>query len=199
MANKTFLRNVILTKKDGNTTEIDAILVHNKGIFVIEQKSSVFKTFVGDIDDDEWLWGKYDNLDIFNDSEYHKYKMKNPIKQNYGHIRALENTIGKYKYWNLAITQFKPYITNKKDGVYWNILNNMPAYIRTHKCDNRIIMPVQLYSISNLVEFLNIQGVQDIYTDNDVLKISNKIALYEASDEKRKAHADSISQRFGQN
>ena len=76
------ISNIIIPNK-GKTTQIDHLVISNYGIFVIENKN-----FIGDIYGSEYdkTWtqviGKSRNI------------FYNPVAQNYGHIKALENIIG---------------------------------------------------------------------------------------------------------
>ena len=73
------LKDVILKTENG-TTQIDHILIHKKGIFVIETKN--FKGWIfGKEKDKYWVQSIYNK----------KSKFYNPIRQNYGHIKAIES------------------------------------------------------------------------------------------------------------
>lgn len=81
--NYKLIKDVLITNNSG-TTQIDHILVGPKGIFVIETKN--FSGYIfGNEWDREWtqaLFGK-------------RNKFYNPIRQNYGHIKAIENILPK--------------------------------------------------------------------------------------------------------
>lgn len=74
------LLNDILIKNQDKTTQIDHVLIGKKGIFVIETKD-----FSGIIKGEEYskVW-----IQIIKGYSNEFY---NPIRQNYGHIKALEN------------------------------------------------------------------------------------------------------------
>ena len=74
------LLNDILIKNKGKTTQIDHVLIGKKGIFVIETKD-----FNGVISGEEYSKEWTQNLNGYINNFY------NPIRQNYGHIKALEN------------------------------------------------------------------------------------------------------------
>ena len=70
---------------DGKTSQIDHVVVSNYGIFVIETKN--YKGWIlGNEYDDYWT------QIIFKRKE----KLRNPIKQNFGHIRALEEHLKEF-------------------------------------------------------------------------------------------------------
>ena len=76
------LLNNILIKNQDKTTQIDHILIGKKGIFVIETKD-----FSGIITGEEYSkeW-----VQILNGNANNFY---NPIRQNYGHIKSIENLL----------------------------------------------------------------------------------------------------------
>jgi len=77
------LRNVYIPYRNG-TSELDLILLHEKGIYVFESK-----------DYSGWIFGSADNqywTQVFNKNS--KYKFYNPIKQNKTHIKAIRACLG---------------------------------------------------------------------------------------------------------
>lgn len=80
------LNNITLRNYGGNTsaTQIDHIVVSIYGIYVIETKN--YKGIIyGSENGKNWTYNIYGN----------KYKFMNPINQNYAHIKAIKNVIGK--------------------------------------------------------------------------------------------------------
>ncbi|VYT71099.1 NERD domain-containing protein [Clostridium tertium] len=75
------LSDIMIRKEDG-TSQIDHILIGKKGIFVIETKD-----YSGTIRGEEY--SKYWTQTI-NKRKNHFY---NPIRQNYGHVKSVENLI----------------------------------------------------------------------------------------------------------
>lgn len=74
--------NVLLKRKDGSTVQIDHIVVSNYGIFVIETKNYEGIITGGDYSQ-QWTKHMYKK----------KYQFYNPTRQNYGHIKALEEVL----------------------------------------------------------------------------------------------------------
>lgn len=72
----------VLLKTDKGTTQIDHILVGKKGIFVIETKN-YSGTIYGSEWDKDWTQVLFTK----------KIKFYNPIRQNYGHIKAVEKKL----------------------------------------------------------------------------------------------------------
>lgn len=91
--NAKVLRNVIIPKNDGNTTEIDILYLTPKGFFVIECKN-IQAFIVGREFNDNWL--------VYYTKKY-KQNLYSPIKQNNGHILALKELFPKYNFYNLVI------------------------------------------------------------------------------------------------
>ena len=78
-----YVSNVMITKPDGSTTQLDAVCRINNTIFVIECKS---------------LYGPL----VFSNGEIKTKTIKMvPWKQNEGHIKALKHAVGDYKYVNV--------------------------------------------------------------------------------------------------
>lgn len=77
--NKKILTNVYVPKETGGTTEIDVVMIHEKGIYVIESKN-----YSG------WIYGDEKNKNwtqTFKNGKHEKFY--NPIWQNQTHIRHL--------------------------------------------------------------------------------------------------------------
>ncbi len=70
--------NDVMLKTEYGSSQIDHIIVSIYGIFVIETKN--YKGWItGNEYSDQWTKNMYGN----------KYKFRNPLKQNYGHVKAL--------------------------------------------------------------------------------------------------------------
>lgn len=84
---KQILRNLYLSGKSGtSTTEIDAVMIHTKGIFVIENKNYTGKIYGTEAD---YQWTQVQWQDGKRMSRY----FYNPIRQNEHHIRCLQRVI----------------------------------------------------------------------------------------------------------
>lgn len=83
---KYYVLNNIMLKTDRGTTQIDHIVVSVYGIFVIETKT--YKGWImGNGRDEYWTQNIYGR----------KNRFKNPILQNYGHVKALEGLLSEFK------------------------------------------------------------------------------------------------------
>ncbi|MEN8075523.1 nuclease-related domain-containing protein [Clostridioides difficile] len=82
--------NDVLLKTQKGSTQIDHIVISKYGIFVIETKN--YKGIIkGNEYDDNW------SQILINKSE----TLRNPIKQNNGHIKALKDLIPEFRYKNI--------------------------------------------------------------------------------------------------
>lgn len=78
------LKNIYVPVQ-GRTTEIDLIMIHEKGIFVFESKN-----YSG------WIFGNADQLNWTQSLQNgEKHRFYNPIRQNRTHIKALAEFLGK--------------------------------------------------------------------------------------------------------
>ncbi len=82
---KYFILNDVLLKSESGTAQIDHIVVSVYGIFVIETKNMQGQMY-GSEKSSNWTQNIYGN----------KYSFKNPIHQNYGHIKAVEKALSGY-------------------------------------------------------------------------------------------------------
>ena len=89
------LHNIMLKTELGTTTQIDHIVVSTFGIFVIETKN-YSGTITGGETSEMWteFLGK------------NKYPFRNPILQNFGHVKTLENVLGLPKEGLISIITF---------------------------------------------------------------------------------------------
>lgn len=81
-----FLFNCYIPKADGNTSEIDVLMIHSSGIYVFESKN-----YSG------WIFGSEDQRNwtqtLPNGKKVRKEHFYNPIKQNRTHIKHLMKLI----------------------------------------------------------------------------------------------------------
>jgi hypothetical protein len=76
------LHNLTLPARDG-TTQIDHVVVSRFGVFVIETKNLTGWIF-GDERSRKWTQSIYG----------HRYQFLNPLRQNYKHLKAVEDLLG---------------------------------------------------------------------------------------------------------
>ena len=83
-------RNVYIPRGNGSTVEIDAILLSQKGLIVVECKTFLHGDITGSIQRYEWTrayWKKGTRYPV-------RTKFYNPIKQNDAHIEAIIRALG---------------------------------------------------------------------------------------------------------
>ncbi len=111
--------NNVLLKASKGTTQIDHIVISQYGVFVIETKN--YKGIItGNEYDDNW------NQILFNNKE----ALRNPIKQNNGHIKALKDVIPTLRYKKInSIILFtkrsKLKVNTETTVIYYNKVNKM--------------------------------------------------------------------------
>ncbi|MDD5392751.1 MAG: NERD domain-containing protein [Thiothrix sp.] len=77
------IKNVTLPTKDGGTTQIDHVIVSRYGIFVVETKNM-----------QGWIFGKEHDAEWTQKIYRHTTRFQNPLRQNYKHMKVLEECIG---------------------------------------------------------------------------------------------------------
>lgn len=83
LSDEYFVINDLLLKTSRETTQIDHVVISKYGIFVIETKN--YKGWICGCESSEnWTKNVYGN----------KYSFRNPLKQNYAHIKALMEILG---------------------------------------------------------------------------------------------------------
>ncbi len=92
---KYIVFNDIMVKTERGTSQIDHVVVSQYGIFVIETKN-YNGMILGGENSDEWTQNIYGK----------KYRFRNPLKQNYGHVKALESVLALPKEYFIPIVVF---------------------------------------------------------------------------------------------
>lgn len=111
--------NNLLINQNGNTTQIDHVVVSEYRIFVIETKFYQGQIY-GGTNSDYWTQNIYGN----------KYSLRNPIHQNRGHIHALTTLLPSiHPDLFIPIVTFSRQATvsciDNKTVVYWDQLNDV--------------------------------------------------------------------------
>lgn len=103
---KKFIFNVLIPKPDHQTTEIDLILLHETGIYVLENKN-----YGG------WIFGKenqrYWCQTLKGRFGVEKYHFFNPIFQNRNHIKWLKRYLNNYNFPYFSLVVFNDRCTFK--------------------------------------------------------------------------------------
>lgn len=162
------LHNIYIPYR-GGTSEIDVLLVHNKGIFVIESKN-----YSG------WIFGSAEQR-YWTQCLQNKQKNKfyNPIMQNRTHINALS------KYINIDKDKMKSFIVFSERCELKKVPENTIEYT--------------IIKRDKLLKYLknDLSERQVIFSDEEVDKIIEKIKpLTNVGEEIKKQHIDNIKSRF---
>lgn len=142
--------NDVLLKTQKGSTQIDHIVISKYGIFVIETKN--YKGIIkGNEYDDNW------NQILINKSE----TLRNPIKQNNGHIKALKDLIPKLRYKKiksliLFTKRAKLEVNCETSIIYFNKVNKIIKKYR-----NEEFTKEEVEEIYNKLNELNINSFKE--------------------------------------
>lgn len=111
------MRNLYIPTKNG-TTEIDALLLHQSGIYVLESKN-IAGEISGELHDERWTQHMNKHLE---------HTFHNPIKQNIGHILPLQKHLNLRREQShfISIIVFSDRCLLRKvpaDNRFWNIMH----------------------------------------------------------------------------
>lgn len=140
--NRYLVLNDIMIRTSNGTHQIDHIVLSKFGIFVIEMKN-YFGLIVGNEYKDKWIQYLGKN----------KYYFHNPIHQNYGHIKALEEILhlDESKFISIiCISNQANLKVNVKNVTQLDFLNDLIQSYRTELLD------INLNEIKNKIELNNI-------------------------------------------
>ena len=157
------LLNDIMIKTETGTHQIDHILLSKRGIFVIETKNYI-GLITGNEHSTQWVQhlGKK------------KYYFNNPIHQNYGHIKALEE------------------ILNLDEDKFISIV----CVADKAKLQMKIPNVVQLSSLKKLIKSYN----NEILSGSDLINAQNILLKNNIEDKKlRKKHVQDIKENIAIN
>lgn len=159
------LEDIILKRSNG-TTQIDHILITRKGIFVIETKDFSGK-IIGDEDSKFWL-------QKLNFKENYFYS---PIKQNYGHVKAVEEII-KRKNVCISLIVFTNKSNIKKVKTETNLIQvkNLKKHIKRYKSQIRLSKDEveELYKILNKKDINSRRAIKRHIKSVEKIKMENK-------------------------
>ena len=163
---RKILRNLYVPYK-GKTTEIDVVMLHETGIYVIESKN-----YSG------WIFGSEDQKQWTQVNGYNQKKFYNPIWQNRTHIRALS------EYENIDKSKMKSYI------VFSDICELKAVPQNTEKC---IITKIDSF-LYVIVDDINKR--QKIFTTDEIDKIEEQLKhITNVSQEVKNKHIQDVNQK----
>lgn len=131
------INNLLITNGQ-YTSQIDHVVVSVYGVFVIETKT--YKGWIyGGEESEYWTQNIYGN----------KYKLRNPIHQNYGHIKALKNVLKDYP--PLPYVSIVAFSRNARIGmssstpvIYWDQILSVISQF-----GNRVLTEGQVSDVAN--------------------------------------------------
>lgn len=166
-----FLFNIYIPKENGETTEIDVMMICKKGIFVFESKN-----YSG------WIFGNESQFKWYQTlpngrNKSHKEQFYNPILQNKSHITHLASLIGKQELMRSVIV-FSERCTLK------NVVIES-SDIAVLKRDKLAKTMSDIYKSS-----------EDVLSESDIDKLYNILYPYTQTDDRQKAqHIKNIQNR----
>lgn len=165
---KKIIRNIYVPYNE-TTSEIDIVMIHEKGIYVFESKN-----YSG------WIFGSAEQQNwtqMLNKNS--KYQFYNPLKQNYTHITALS------KFLNIKRDNFKSYIIFSERCELKKVPENTESYIILKRDD--ILSSIQ-DEISRKEKILTKDEVNNI---NEKLKVCTNV-----SKKKKQEHIENINNKY---
>ena len=139
--------NDLYIETSRGTSQIDHVVVSKFGIFVIETK-----TYQG------WIYGG-ENSDYWTQNIYgNKYQLRNPIHQNYGHIKAIKNILHEYPGLPyISIVAFSRQaslgVSSNTPVIYWNQI--LPVI---YQFENRVLTERQVEMLASLLTASNLDS-----------------------------------------
>lgn len=162
------LQNIYVPYKD-STSEIDVLVAHKKGIYVIESKNYSGWIF-GSENQQQWTQMLNKNA---------KERFYNPIRQNKTHIKALS------EYLQIEPSKMKSYIVFSERCELKKVPENTDRYVITKR--------------NYLLDLINrdMTDKQDIFTDEEIDEITRKLEpLTNASQEIKDKHIENIEKKY---
>ena len=166
ISDKYILSNVYVPYR-GNTSEIDVVLLHKSGIYVIESKN-----YSG------WIYGRADQMywtQVLNRNV--KNKFYNPIKQNQTHIKALA------EYLKIDASKVKSIIIFSDKCV----LKAVPKSTKSVKI-------IQIRQIMSIIKEIRKSG-DCIKADELANMYSRLLPLTNVSEQEKQRHIDAIKSK----
>lgn len=167
-----FLFNVYIPKEDGETTEIDVIMICSKGLFVFESKN-----YSG------WIFGNEGQMNWYQTLPTGKGKSRktsfyNPIKQNNSHIKHLKKLVG------------------EEIPIYSVIAFSQRCTLKSVTCTDSRISVVKRDDVGAVVS-REYKDTDDVLDDNTVGKMYDMLyPLTQVSDGSKAGHIANIRSKF---
>lgn len=117
------LHDVLINGDDGFTSQIDLILIGNKGAYVVEMKMFDDAKIYGDTQKTKWNYYKHGR----------KYEIYSPLKQNQKHIKYLRDFLkgfGDIPLFSIITMVYDDFKMSGENGENTIICNSLPAMER---------------------------------------------------------------------
>lgn len=162
------IQNVFVPLPNGNSAEIDIVIIHSTGIYVVECKNY-----------NGWIFGSAENKDWTQTfASGKKYSFYNPVLQNRYHIKALSS------YLSVPEIYFKSYIVFGEQCELKKIPGNS---------ENIIIM--KMHSLTNAIN-TDIKKRSFMFSDTVVNMYTEKISsLKDLSGQVKKQHTKQVQSK----
>ena len=146
-----FLFNVYIPKGNGETTEIDVLMICNKGIFVFESKN-----YSG------WIFGSESQKNWYQTlptgkRRSHKEHFYNPVMQNRSHIKHLKSLLGE-QFPMQSIIVFSDRCT-----------------LKSVKINSNNIRVINRYRVASVVSEIYNQTPSDILNEENIAELYDKL------------------------
>ena len=176
-----FLFNVYIPKENGETTEIDVLMICSKGIFVFESKN-----YSG------WIFGNESQRNWTQvlpkgKGRSNKEKFFNPIMQNRGHIKHLKSLVGedipmrsiiafseRCTLKEITVTSTDVSVINRYSvaQVVTTLFNQYPNALDTKKVDSIYNILYPFSQIDELAKQHHIQNIKNNITPQPVVTVA---------------------------
>lgn len=153
--NYEIFSSLYLPKYNGETTKIDAILIHENAVFILEIKN-LYGKITGNIDDKHWNQRLNDGLE---------HKFYNPILQNKGHIKCFKQNIDLYKY------------SIKDKDIYSIIVFGNNSNIESVKIEEENLKVTNLSKVDEVLNLI-VNDTRKILSNKDIEDISSILQEY---------------------
>jgi len=158
------LTNLYIPKPNGSTTEIDLLMINEKGIYVFESKNYSGWIF-GDEKNKHWTQMLQNNR---------KYNFYNPVRQNEGHIKALS------------------YILNRKDIYQSYIIFSERCSLKSIKVDSTKVKVLKRNNLIQVIK-QDLKTSKNILTTSEIDNIYLELDKFARADQElKRTHADRI-------
>ena len=128
------LHDVLINGDDGFTSQIDLILIGNKGAYVVEMKMFDDAKIYGDTQKTKWNYYKHGR----------KYEIYSPLKQNQKHIKYLRDFLkgfGDIPFFSIITMVCDDFKMSGENGENTIICNSLPAmeeqFIKLQKANRK--------------------------------------------------------------